>query len=310
MSNKHTIFAREGNKSRYLDELYPLFPTGFRYYVEPFLGTGAVFLGLQNIPLHSFVNDHDKFIFYFFLVMSTRRGAEKLAHAIEQKLIYYPLMEAMHNSDGLIDFLANKIIYQATSVYGYGNTLSLTPNNGKALAVQRLYDLKNHYLTRMAHTKITNMHYGKFLRSIGAKGGSYDNFFVYADPPYVLQDAGNLKSNKSFTKEDLTTLVDILKSRNWKFAISCMDSGASFFQERGLIVTPVKKSSGIAATMGHQKTEWIATNYPPPPRPIRAYFFRAQPIRYRGPASYFSKNLIKASSLLKPSPCHNCVSCP
>ena len=50
-----TFTRRMGNKSKHLKHILPLFPKTFDRYVEPFLGTGAVFLAVQ--PKKFIIND-------------------------------------------------------------------------------------------------------------------------------------------------------------------------------------------------------------------------------------------------------------
>jgi DNA adenine methylase len=50
-----TFTRRMGNKGKHLKHILPLFPDSYERYVEPFLGTGAVFLALR--PCRFLIND-------------------------------------------------------------------------------------------------------------------------------------------------------------------------------------------------------------------------------------------------------------
>ena len=70
-----TFIRRPGNKSKLIKKILPLIPDFDGTYIEPFVGTGAVFLNLQ--PKKWIINDinkelidlyvlnNDKFKYYF-----------------------------------------------------------------------------------------------------------------------------------------------------------------------------------------------------------------------------------------------------
>jgi DNA adenine methylase len=53
-----TFIRWQGNKSRYLKHILPLIPHNYKKYIEPFVGSGAVFLALQ--PTKWIINDKNK----------------------------------------------------------------------------------------------------------------------------------------------------------------------------------------------------------------------------------------------------------
>lgn len=253
------ILNREGAKDKYLKELYALFPREFNVYVEPFLGTGAAFLNLLEEPKYSLLNDLDRFIYWFFLVMQTERGADKLANEIENALIYFDLLKSWPNT-GVVNWLAKRIIRMNESMYGHEGTIRLQADNIKRNIICAIRKYKDEYLRKLKYTKITCMDFKKFLRGICGRNKDYSDYFVYCDPPYVF-DRGNLDANRGFKEKDLSELVDILRERNWKFAISCMDAGAEYFDKKGLSVKKIRKNVGLGATYSTGKSEWLAMNY-------------------------------------------------
>ena len=56
-----TFIRWPGNKSKYLKHILPLVPTSFNTYIEPFVGTGAVFLAIE--PKRWIINDLNRDIY-------------------------------------------------------------------------------------------------------------------------------------------------------------------------------------------------------------------------------------------------------
>jgi len=58
MSNLKTFVKWSGNKSMHLKHLLPYIPEKFNRYIEPFVGSGALFLNLE--PEKWIINDINK----------------------------------------------------------------------------------------------------------------------------------------------------------------------------------------------------------------------------------------------------------
>lgn len=247
-----SIIRQEGCKYSYLKDLYSLFPE-HEVYIEPFLGSGVV--ALNHNCSHKFLNDHNKLVYYFFLVMRTRRGPGAIADEIMRtpkyiKIIYMP-------STSLIVTLARYIMIGYTTMYGKnGGPMLFEKNNSVEIALERI---KNFESALLRGSQFFCGDFRDFLKVIKMNKCDPAKHFVYCDPPYV-SERGALKTNSKFTEADVNDLYDILVSRPWKFAISCRSKSAEFWRGKGLKIFEINSVKG---SLKSQKgdTEYLACNY-------------------------------------------------
>lgn len=100
MNHPRPFLKWAGGKSRLLSQFAPLFPTGFARYIEPFVGSGAVFFNLwQQDRLHSVALwDHNAELINCYTVVrdATDDLIERLAaHAARHDKDYYYAVRAL-----------------------------------------------------------------------------------------------------------------------------------------------------------------------------------------------------------------------
>lgn len=240
-----TPIRQEGNKKFYLAELYSLFPA-HEILIEPFCGTGVVSL---NSPAKiKFLNDHNKWIYWTYKVLSTKRGKDKLVEIIRRIPCYTPFLAEPY--DSLTKEVARRILLSSVGLLGSSSVKNTTSDSKQAVI-----DLVNGFEVKfLEKTKIYCMDFRKFLKMM--PGDS----FVYCDPPYVFE-RGGLKSNRGFKEKDLNDLFEILCSKNWKFAISCREKSANFWAEKGLKIVHLSKTKVGFNTAVGKESEFLAINY-------------------------------------------------
>lgn len=247
---------QEGNKYSYLGELYSFFPH-HKIYIEPFCGTGVV--AINNCqPKVKLLNDHNKMIYWMFMVLSTRRGQNELIKSIQNMPIYFSVLKGDYPGGGrLVDKIAKMILFAKLSLFGRGTTLKLS--SSLFLSEKELTQFKKQYID---NCKWANKDFRIFLKSISFKRKDEElDAFVYCDPPYVLEKGG-LAANKNFNEGDMEDLWNLLSSRSWKFAISCRSKSAEFWQEKGLYVERLAAVNvGFKSTLSGQESEYLAMNY-------------------------------------------------
>lgn len=229
-----TVIRWQGNKSKHLNKLIPYVPEYTGKYIEPFLGSGAMFLKLQ--PKKWIINDINKDvinvwrnvqsnpneIIEYFKKFSTRF----LLKTKEEKLLYCKNVDL--NS---FPFDLNRACTFLILLH-----CCYTPLNFKSLSIQtkdnNLYFAKEscHNNIRQvslflneSHGEILNEDYKVILER--AKEGD----FVFLDPPYFESKNYQFKYNRdevldeSFI-DDLYIQVKILDDKKVKFLITYADT--------------------------------------------------------------------------------------
>ncbi len=195
-----TFFRRPGNKSRYLKFILPHIPKDYSTYIEPFLGSGALFLHLE--PSKWIINDvnedimniwnHTKlsckrllkyFTAFQRIVLKLGEDAQVLTYC-KSKTLNIPNMP--YDAKRAATFI--EMTYMTFAGHLICNNKfffsTLHKNNG----LDKLYITSDRYKTNM-------MNISNYLNSTTGiiRQNSYEkilkmakrNDFVYLDPPYI-----------------------------------------------------------------------------------------------------------------------------
>lgn len=221
-----TIFKRHGNKSKYLKHILPYVPVFQGTYIEPFAGTGALFLKLS--PSKWIINDLNKDVISTWKLIKNHpdslltmikmfsKGFLKLSNFDKyescKRLTDQLNYEIPKLSRSIIYFLMNHCIYASIQntkgVYIIQGMYPAVFNNVLPISNEKYQEnIKNVscYLNR-TRGKITSKDYSKVISK--AKEGD----FVFLDPPYLDNDPG-LKYNteENIDKIFVDTLLENLK---------------------------------------------------------------------------------------------------
>jgi DNA adenine methylase len=204
------ILNREGSKFKHLPNLLPLFPE-HNTYIEPFLGTGAVFF---NKPLvkYNLLNDHCDFIYNLWLIFKEER-VEQLVKDIENTFIYTKVL-IYDKKD-----IASQILLLMCMLYQGCHTLALGSWSHKDLLISRIYEFRHHIFNMLSDVLITNMDSIKFIKNLRWQTFTTSKTFIYCDPPYSISK-GMLQANKNWSVDKLKELIELLLSKKVKFGIS------------------------------------------------------------------------------------------
>jgi DNA adenine methylase len=219
---KHIItppLRRLGRKTKILEVLYSYFPN-HDCYIEPFLGSGVVFLNKPQKANYNFLNDMDDNIVLCYDYLTCPQKAEALVDYIEMIPYSTTMWERIKLTKEFESDLQKVAYFLVLSAYGYlgkPDTLRLgTVNNKKTL----LQQIKGIYKTLAGNSyQWANKDFRKLFASVSFKTekGS-GNTFCYNDPPYL--NTTNNYNTPTWTEQDLRDLVRLNVENGWKFAIS------------------------------------------------------------------------------------------
>lgn len=207
-----TFLKWQGNKSKHLRFILAEIPSEYNTYIEPFLGSGAVFLKLkpkewiindinrQNINVWKLVKNDPNYIkteFYKF-----KRHFLKKSN--KEKLMY--CREKTNELNTMINSKKKYILYMLMSYCAYlGNILIKNKYYFQGLEMRVYIDNRCFFLEPPYFENILDV--SKFLKS--KKGQifnddykkitkmSKEGDFVYLDPPYVEDHEYGFKYNKN-----------------------------------------------------------------------------------------------------------------
>lgn len=261
MSNLITPpIRRLGRKTKILEVLYSYFPP-HRYYVEPFLGSGVVFLNKPQKTNYNFLNDLDNNIVLCYDHLTCPEKAEALVDYIEMMPYSLVMWERMKLTKEFESDLQRVAYFLMLSNYGFlgnPNTLRIGTDNSKKCLLKQIKGIFK-VLANNSHNWI-NKDFRNFFASLSFRTQQErEQVFCYNDPPYLNTD--NNYNTTEWTEQDLRDLVRLNVENGWKFAISEFRNKVieSLVQEYKLNLYELKERVNLK----NRQVEILVTNYKP-----------------------------------------------
>jgi DNA adenine methylase len=235
-------FNRQGNKYLLLHEIIPLLPK-HDLYVEPFVGSGAVFFNKEKTK--SVLNDIDKEVVNRLKLLQNASLDISLYSNLDtlEKIKEFYIMPPKNIADKIL-------LAKIKSSCGF---------NGKPIYNKKIYVKKNpycitkhlnYYKEKLEDVIITNMDYFEIIKK-------YDdgNTLIYLDPPYE-----NTKplfySECDFDYDLFAERLKIMKSK-WILSINDSDEIRELFEIFFIKYVSVKSSWRV-----EPRKELIVANFP------------------------------------------------
>ena len=242
-----TIFCRIGKKQKIKNKIISKIPNNFDLYVEPFIGSGAIFLNLDLENKKSVINDLDKDLMqgHHSVKSGVTLDPETFIFSGDQEKFYKT--NHANNNDRFISTIIQTCgtfgskgsgkIYQPISKSSFKNKIKL----GKFQ--------KEHY----KNTQIFNTDYKKIIKKFDT-----NKTFYYLDPPYE-----NSKSMYKDEKFDFQELSNVLKNIKGRFLLSLNDSPniRNIFKDFKIVSLFVKGKGQVEGVLGKDRKELLISNY-------------------------------------------------
>lgn len=270
MSNNNNplkpFFCRIGNKTPMLKQILPRVPNGYTTYVEPFVGSGAVFLSLPKVN-KEVINDLDKPLISAWKLLKTAvvdptkydfpftkseydtiLGKEKGRRDVNKELV-----------GKIQSFVNKKHTKPQNKLLSY---LYVSCNGFSGKADEKVYKNYPHfnkiakvndYKMRLQNTTITSEDYKRVVKKHDGL-----NTFFFLDPPY--EKSKGLYKNAVI---DYVDMADLLSKLQGKFMLTINDSKEIREIFKQFNITPVKvRGQGNTGVVGKgTRDELIITNY-------------------------------------------------
>lgn len=211
-----------GSKRKLLNEMLRTFDLSKKIYVEPFIGSGIVFLNVLNNDMYDryYINDINSSIYNFFqsLIYNFDELASLLDNfirffnslSLEKKEIYYYEIRKKYNTvvnQKTYDSLDKSVMFWFLMKAGFNGVYRLNMNGffnvpfGKKKKIKHSINELSHLLEKFKSVKLFNMGYEDFI-SVVYNCEIKEQCFIYMDPPYVAKihqkKDTNLYTNTTF----------------------------------------------------------------------------------------------------------------
>jgi DNA adenine methylase len=219
-----TFVRWSGNKSKHLRHIIPYVPNDYNTYIEPFIGSGALFLKLE--PEKWIINDINKDIINVwkairddpeYIISEFKKFGKKFKPMSKEKKLEYcrKITENIDNMpydiDRAVTYMLMKYsvymgnIFIDNKFYFRGLDMHIYIQNKYFFLTQKIYDniLNVSDFLNETNGKIYNMDYKRVLNK------AKKNDFVFLDPPYVEEHNYQFNYNKD-EKLDSNFLKELL----------------------------------------------------------------------------------------------------
>ena len=247
--------CRIGRKKPLLSVIKAKAPKDFSIYIEPFLGSGDVFFGLNIAPdeVKSYLNDKDTLVTNSFKIMKANPNNSDIDKfknlSLEQVRAFVKTSPSRS-----IDRLA-KYIYLSCGTFGSKGEGKIYKNPNIEPKLRRLPELSEY----LKNSHITNGDWSTTFKH------DSPHAFFYLDPPYEDKGEGDLYKHGAVNYETLSNRLSKLKG---KFLLSVNDSKEMRKVFKDFKIRGVQVETGFsnklhqeAKASGTKRKELLIKNY-------------------------------------------------
>lgn len=269
-----TFIRRPGNKSKYLKHIIPLIPKFTGSYIEPFVGTGAVYLEL--LPKKAILNDLNTDIINIwklvkqdpeYMIIEIDKFKKKFLNlSNEEKLKYCKFITSQLNGTNTFTNKKRTIMYllmiycsfNASIEDRFSSLLTILAQKNQCHIFSENYKNKLIKLhTILKNVKLYNHDYLDIIKKANV------NDFIFLDPPYIEDKNYDFEYNKN-TKFDIIKLknnLDILTKRKIKWMMTQIDTKQVRDLFKDYKFKKYINNSNISCNNTQDKNEVIIYNY-------------------------------------------------
>ncbi|WP_375620208.1 DNA adenine methylase [Bartonella sp. TS25HLJMH] len=248
-----TLFAWMGGKHYLRKKIIPILNSiDHETYVEPFLGSGVIFLNKRPAK-YSVINDLNGEITNLFQCVQNHFDdlAKQLEWFVCSRQLFFELAAIDPESLSKVERAARFLFLQRCVMYGkkeyvsfgFGRKKPTVFNPDKLLARMRRVRQK------LLDTTILNLSWERVVELFDAS----DSLF-YLDPPYLVER--RYYSSGNFVEDDFVSMAKVLKSIQGKFVLSLNDSDEvrEIFRDFDFLELETLWTSGFAKKNSSKRT--------------------------------------------------------
>lgn len=261
------FIKRKGGKFYARKAIYPYIPREINTYIEPFVGGGSMFLGLEqagiNVTTGCYLNDLDKDIYTIWKVFFEKQQFTQLIECMKNYSLYSQdcfnyLLEFVPASDveSAFKILSLTLMsFQGCATNYYIGIGDINRKMNKIYKSESDWNEYHSYLSRM-NVKISCTSYDTFFQGLFNRKES----FIYADPPY-FETSGY--DSLPFTESDHENLCHLIHNFKGKVALSLNSHPWVLENYKDLSIYPIKTrwSGNVKSELSKSVDEVLILNY-------------------------------------------------
>lgn len=246
MSKRYTIFSRMGGKFRLRKKIVKMFPENYKVYIEPFVGSGQVFLEATKRPDVVYIlNDLNKDIYHIWKDIQKVDADTIRRYDFTGSRSLFDRMKNLYTTNPA-ERLFRNLYVSYYSFSGLRNAYTPKPIKKGNNFIKHV----DYFKQKMKGVKVYNQDYKKILQKWDHKDA-----LIYLDPPYT-----KLEKYYEGYSIDPYELADVCRHLKGKFILSYDISPAVKDAFQGFYFHRVKMpyTSGLG---GKSKYEFLITNF-------------------------------------------------
>ncbi|WP_273756355.1 DNA adenine methylase [Bartonella sp. MM73XJBT] len=218
-----TLFAWMGGKHHLRKKIIPILNNiDHKTYVEPFLGSGVIFLNKRPAK-YSVINDLNGEITNLFQCVQNDFDAlaKRLEWFVCSRQLFFELASIAPESLSKVERAARFLFLQRCVMYGKKDYASFSFGKKRKVSFnpEKLLSRMRRVRQKLLDTTILNLSWERVVELFDAP----DSLF-YLDPPYFLKK--KYYSSGNFDENDFESMAKILKGVEGKFVLSLNDCDA------------------------------------------------------------------------------------
>ncbi|WP_375682155.1 DNA adenine methylase [Bartonella sp. CE47NXGY] len=240
-----TLFAWMGGKHYLRKKIIPILNSiDHETYVEPFLGSGVIFLN-KGPAKYSVINDLNGEITNLFQCVQNDFDdlAKRLEWFVCSRQLFFELAAIEPESLSKVERAARFLFLQRCVMYGKKEYVSFGFGRKKPIAFNpdKLLSRMRRVRQKLLDTTILNLSWERVIELFDAP----DSLF-YLDPPYLVKK--KCYSSGNFVEDDFVSMAKVLKSIQGKFVLSLNDCDAvrEIFKDFDFLELETLWTSGFA----------------------------------------------------------------
>ena len=278
----NAIMQWQGGKCRLADNLNKALDIPHEVYVEPFVGSGGLFLNRDTYTAHQVINDLDEGVYSLW---KTLRGNEykEFAHRFCELPLspnYFDNFKIQRDSGypDNTEFQKALIFYYLT-VYSFNGDMKSMGYKNNVVKHREMKEFAEKRLLRNienAHLRAKDAHiYNRNALSVINEYKDNHKALIYIDSPYVYELMGDKKDlyNIRFSTSDQVRMMELIRDASAKICISGYRGGSLLYDKylnrdsgwHTYLIGKVTRSAGMyKAVKGSSHnivSEFIWTNY-------------------------------------------------
>lgn len=244
------VFCRIGSKTNLKKTITNMIPNDYDLYVEPFVGSGVIYLNQDLENKKAILNDIDKDLIEAWGAVKKGITLDENNFNISQDKQFQEDFYKKKHSNNNDKFIAEVIKCGTFSGKGVGKIYRSVTNSSIIKKIKNAKKIKDY----LKNTRLFSTDYKKIIKKFDGK-----KTFFYLDPPY--ENSKTLYKDGELNYEELSNLLKKIKGR---FLLSINDSAniRNIFKDFKIISLNVRGVANEGKDIGSgNRKELLIKNY-------------------------------------------------